>query len=46
MKHEFLVEDHIYNCGNIKENIFIEEQNFIDSHKIKGVDILESLLLE
>ena len=32
MKYEVLIEDsfyHIYNCGNNKENIFIDEQNYI-----------------
>jgi REP element-mobilizing transposase RayT len=55
MKYEVLVEDsfyHIYNCGNNKENIFIEEQNYdyflklAKKHLFKTSDILAYCLLK
>lgn len=55
MKYEVLVEDsfyHIYNCGNNKENIFIEEQNYnyflklVKKHLSKTSDILVYCLLK
>ena len=55
MKYEVLVEDsfyHIYNCGNNKENIFIEEQNYpyflklVKKHLLKTCDILAYCLLK
>jgi REP element-mobilizing transposase RayT len=54
MKYEVLVEDsfyHIYNCGNNKENIFIEEQNYVcflklaKKHLFKACDILAYCLM-
>jgi REP element-mobilizing transposase RayT len=55
MKYEVLVEDsffHIYNCGNNKENIFIEEQNYtyflslVKKHVLKTSDIVCYCLLK
>ena len=55
MKYEVLVEDsfyHIYNCGNNKENIFIEEQNYsyflklAKKHLSKTSNILSYCLLK
>ncbi|UAM97753.1 transposase [Polaribacter litorisediminis] len=55
MKYEVLVEDsfyHIYNCGNNKEDIFIEEQNYsyflrlVKKHLSKTSDILAYCLLK
>ena len=55
MKYEVLIEDsfyHIYNCGNNKENIFIEEQNYIyflqlaKKYLSKTADILVYCLLK
>ncbi|QTE21393.1 transposase [Polaribacter cellanae] len=55
MKYEVLVEDsfyHIYNCGNNKENIFIEEKNYIyflklvKKHLFNTCDILAYCLLK
>tara|TARA_B110000090_G_scaffold66376_1_gene76066 strand:+ start:9375 stop:9935 length:561 start_codon:yes stop_codon:yes gene_type:complete len=55
MEYEVLVEDsfyHIYNCGNNKENIFIEEQNYIyflklaKKHLSKTSNILTYCLLK
>ncbi|MDX6745574.1 transposase [Polaribacter sp. PL03] len=55
MKYEVLVEDsfyHIYNCGNNKENIFIEEQNYayflllVKKHLSKTLEILTYCLLK
>jgi len=55
MKYEVLVEDsfyHIYNCGNNKENIFIEEQNYVyflklvKKHLSKTFDVLTYCLLK
>ncbi|WP_299666999.1 transposase [uncultured Polaribacter sp.] len=54
MKYEVLVEDsfyHIYNCGNNKEDIFIEGQNYlyflklVKKHLTKTSDILVYCLL-
>jgi REP element-mobilizing transposase RayT len=55
MKYEVLIEDsfyHLYNCGNNKENIFIEEQNYMyflklsKKHLSKTLDILAYCLLK
>jgi REP element-mobilizing transposase RayT len=55
MKYEVLIEDsfyHIYNCGNNKENIFIDEQNYIyflqlaKKHLAKTSDIVAYCLLK
>lgn len=55
MKYEVLIENsfyHIYNCGNNKENIFIEEQNYIyflkltKKHLSKICDVLAYCLLK
>ena len=52
MKYEPLIEDtyyHIYNCGNNKEDIFIEEENYayflslIKKHLLDVSDILSPL---
>ncbi|TXD49935.1 transposase [Polaribacter sp. IC073] len=55
MKYEVLEEDffyHIYNCGNNKENIFIEEQNYayflllVKKHLSKTSEVLTYFLLK
>ncbi len=55
MKYEPLIEDtyyHIYNCGNNKENLFIEEENYsyflklIKKHILEVSDILAYCLLK
>jgi len=55
MKYEPLIEDtyyHIYNCGNNKEDIFIEEENYeyflslIKKHLLDVSDILSYCLLK
>ena len=55
MRYEVLIEDsfyHIYNCGNNKENIFIEEQNYtyflklVKKHISKTSNILAYCLLK
>jgi REP element-mobilizing transposase RayT len=55
MKYEVLIEgsfDHIYNCGNNKEDIFIEEQNYnyflklAKKHLSKTSNILTYCLLK
>jgi len=55
MKYEVLLEDsfyHIYNCGNNKENIFIEVQNYsyflklVKKHLAKTSDMIAYCLLK
>ncbi|MFD0834262.1 transposase [Mariniflexile aquimaris] len=55
MKYEPLVEDsyyHIYNCGNNKENLFIDDDNYsyflklIKKHILNSCDILSYCLLK